>query len=53
MKKRKTAKFQTTAGLNVAHEDTALLITIILPLTGKYLQGRRFKIHVQPLKVFS
>ena len=52
-KKRKTAKFHTTAGLNVAHEDTVLPITMILALTRKYLQGRGFKIHVQPLKVFS
>ena len=52
MKKRKTAKFQTTAGLNVTHEDTALLITMIIALTRKYLQGRGFTIHVQPLKVF-
>ena len=42
MKKRKTAKFQTTAGLNVAHEDTALLITMIIALTRKYLRGRGF-----------
>lgn len=52
MKKRKTAKFQTTAGLNVAHEDTALLITMIIALTRKHLQGRGFTIHEQPLKVF-
>ena len=51
-KKQKTAKFHTTADFNVSHEDTALLITMILPLTRKYLQGRGFKIHVQPLKVF-
>ena len=42
-KKRKTAKFNTTADFNVSHEDTAaLLITIILALTRKYLQGRGF-----------
>ena len=51
-KKRKTAKFHTTADFNVSH-DTALLITMILVLTRKYLQGTGFKIHVQPLKVFS
>ena len=50
--KKITAKFHTTAGLNIAHEDTALLITMILALTRKYLQGRGFTIHVQPLKVF-
>ena len=51
-KKGKTAKFYTTAGLIVAHDDTAVLITMIIALTRKYLQGRGFRIHVQPLKVF-
>lgn len=47
-KKRNTGNFRTTTGLNVAHEDTALLMTMIIALTRKYVKGRGFYVkHVK------